>query len=316
MERDGAPEAVREGPRRISGRKTARKIRELVAAAVAARPAGSAPPALAVVRVGDDPASVVYVNNKEKACREAGMGSRQHVLDAGAGRREVLQILQQLNEDPEVDGILVQLPVPPQLEPRELQEAILPAKDVDGLHPLNAGRLAQGAPFLIPCTPLGILVLLEDHGIAVAGRRVVIVGRSAIVGRPLAQLMSQKGTDATVTVAHSRTPELGSVTREAEILVAAAGRPGFITGEMVREGAVVVDVGIHRVGESAAGKPLLAGDVDATSVAPRAAAMTPVPGGVGPMTIALLLANTLWAAQVRREWPAPRPPWRLGEGLV
>jgi methylenetetrahydrofolate dehydrogenase (NADP+)/methenyltetrahydrofolate cyclohydrolase len=303
-----------EGPRRLSGKATSRKIRERIAQALARRPAGSPPPALALIRVGEDPASTVYVRNKEKACAEVGIRSLVHEVGAGARQDEILRLIGRLNADPEIDGILVQLPVPHPLDPATLQEAVDPAKDVDGLHPVNAGRLALGRPFLIPCTPLGILVLLQDNGIAVAGRRAVVVGRSAIVGRPMAALLSRKGQDATVTLAHSRTPDLGSVTRQADLLIAALGRPEFITGSMVRPGAVVVDVGIHRVRDREGGGDRLVGDVDAASVAKVAAALSPVPGGVGPMTVAMLLANTLWAAQVRRGWENPLEAWRLLEG--
>jgi methylenetetrahydrofolate dehydrogenase (NADP+)/methenyltetrahydrofolate cyclohydrolase len=295
--------------RRLDGKATAGRIRERIHELVASRPEGEPPPRLVMIRVGEDPASVVYVRNKEKACAQVGLRSAVLALPEDTSQERLLEQVRELNRDPDVDGFLVQLPLPGELDPVAVQEAMDPAKDVDGLHPWNAGRLALGRPALVPCTPLGIQALLEDHGIDVAGRRVVIVGRSNIVGRPLAQLLSLKGVDATVTIAHSRTPDLARVTREAEILVVAAGRPRFVTAEMVRPGAVVVDVGIHRLpGE---GKPRLVGDVEADGVAAVAAALSPVPGGVGPMTVAMLLANALWAAARRRGWPGVPPPWEL-----
>lgn len=296
----------------LDGKSTSRKVRERIAGVLEALPHGSPSPNLHLVRVGEDPASVIYVRNKAKMCREVGIRSSVHELQEDVSEKDVLGFLRDLNEDGDVDGILVQLPLPPQLHARRLQEAIDPAKDVDGLHPLNAGRLAQGQLFLIPCTPLGILTLLRDHGIDPSGKRVVILGRSDIVGRPLAQLLSLKGIDATVTVAHSRTPSIGEVTRQAEILVAAVGQPRFVVGSMVRPGAVVVDVGMHRLEDPTAKRGTrLAGDVDRESVAPVASALSPVPGGVGPMTVVFLLANALWAAQLRRGWAERTPPWDL-----
>jgi methylenetetrahydrofolate dehydrogenase (NADP+)/methenyltetrahydrofolate cyclohydrolase len=297
--------------RRLDGKMTSKRIRGRIASVLEERPEGSPSPYLHLVRVGEDPASVVYVRNKAKMCRKVGIRSSVHELSEEVRQEDVLALLQDLNQDDDVDGILVQLPLPPRLDAGSLQEAIDPAKDVDGLHPLNAGRLAQGQLFLIPCTPLGVLTLLRDHGIDPSGKRVVILGRSDIVGRPLAQLLSLKGVDATVTVAHSRTPSIAEVTREAEILVAAVGVPRFVDASMVRPGAVVVDVGMHRLEEPGAERALLVGDVDADAVAPLASALSPVPGGVGPMTVVFLLANTLWAAQMRREWPQRTPPWDL-----
>ncbi|MBU1700077.1 MAG: bifunctional methylenetetrahydrofolate dehydrogenase/methenyltetrahydrofolate cyclohydrolase FolD [Candidatus Eisenbacteria bacterium] len=300
---------------RLSGRKTSQKIRDRITREILKRPKGSPAPCLALIRVGEDEASKVYVRGKEKACAEVGLRSLVYVKSEDVEQKDLLDLLERLNKDTSVDGILVQLPLPPQLDATTLQESILPEKDADGLHPLNAGHLALGRPNLIPCTPLGILALLEDYNIPIAGRRVVIVGRSAIVGRPLAQLLSQKGTDATVTLAHSRTIDLPAVTREADILIAAAGRPQFVTGDMIKPGAVVIDVGMHRIEDPAGGKARLVGDVDPAGAKAVVSAFSPVPGGVGPMTIAFLLANTLWAAQRRRGWPGAIAPWAVGEYL-
>jgi methylenetetrahydrofolate dehydrogenase (NADP+)/methenyltetrahydrofolate cyclohydrolase len=305
------PSAEVPAPRRLDGRLTSKKVRSVVAREVEARPAGSPSPSLHLVRVGEDTASVVYVRNKAKACEEVGIRSAVHELPASATQADVLGLIRRLNEDPDVDGFLVQLPLPAQLDPVALQEAMDPGKDVDGLHPLNAGRLAQGRLFLVPCTPLGILALLSDYGIETAGKRAVVLGRSDIVGRPMAQLLSLRERDATVTMAHSKTKDLAAVTREAEILVVAIGRPRFVEAPMVRPGAVVIDVGIHRIDDPAKPKGRLVGDVEAEGVGRVASGLSPVPGGVGPMTVAFLLANTLWACQCRREWPRRTEPWRI-----
>ncbi|PTA69452.1 bifunctional methylenetetrahydrofolate dehydrogenase/methenyltetrahydrofolate cyclohydrolase FolD [Deinococcus arcticus] len=263
--------------------------------AEAARRAGrlAAPPGLALVRVGDDPASVAYVRGKARKAAEVGLRSAVHALPEAAPQAELLALLGTLNADPAVHGILVQLPLPPHLDPEPVLGAILPEKDVDGLHPVNIGRLWAGQPGLRPCTPAGVMALLAFYGLPVAGQRAVIVGRSALVGRPLAALLLN--ANATVTVAHSRTPDLGAVTREAELLIVAAGRAHLITPDMVRPGATVIDVGINRVAD-APGQGRLTGDVH-PDVAAVAGALTPVPGGVGPMTVAQLLMNTVLAAE-------------------
>ena len=249
-------------------------------------------PGLAVVLVGEDPASAVYVRAKGKACREAGMASFEHRLPADTTQGALLAVVRQLNADPEVDGILVQLPLPPQINADAVIAAIDPDKDVDGFHPVNAGRLASGLPGFVPCTPLGCLMLLQDTRGDLSGLEAVVVGRSNIVGKPMAQLLL--GANATVTIAHSRSRDLPALCRRADIVVAAVGRPEMIRGDWVKPGATVVDVGINRV----EGK--LIGDVAFDEVAVHAGAITPVPGGVGPMTIACLLRNTLTSAERRQ----------------
>jgi methylenetetrahydrofolate dehydrogenase (NADP+)/methenyltetrahydrofolate cyclohydrolase len=245
------------------------------------------------VLVGDDPASEVYVRNKRRACEAVGIDSQLHRLDAAAPSDELLKLVARLNKDQAVHGILVQLPLPRQIDANRVLVAISPAKDVDAFHPENVGRLVQGRPRFLSCTPQGVQQLLVRSGIEIAGRHVVILGRSNIVGRPLSIMLSQRGPggDATVTLCHSRTPELASVTKTADILIAAIGQPKFVTADMVRPGAVVVDVGINRTDEG------VVGDVDFAAVREVAGALTPVPGGIGPLTIAMLLKNTLAAAQ-------------------
>ena len=259
-------------------------------------------PGLAVVLVGEDPASQVYVRSKGAQTREAGMHSEEHRLPAETTAAELLALVGRLNADPAVHGILVQLPLPAHIEPGPVLEAIEPSKDVDGFHLENVGRLATGQPGLVPCTPLGCLMLLRDRLGSLAGREAVVIGRSNIVGKPMAALLLRD--DCTVTVAHSRTRDLPAVARRAEILVAAVGRPGFVKADWVQPGAVVIDVGINRVPQ-AGGKDRLVGDVDFEAVAAVAGAITPVPGGVGPMTVACLLANTLTAACRIHGLPAP-----------
>jgi methylenetetrahydrofolate dehydrogenase (NADP+) / methenyltetrahydrofolate cyclohydrolase len=256
-------------------------------------------PGLAVVLVGDDPASAVYVRNKAKAAAEAGIRSTVVELRPEAGRADLLGHLDRLAADPAVHGILVQLPLPPGYDPVEAQERVPPAKDVDGLHPLNQGLLALGRPRFIPATPLGILELLKRYAIPIAGARAVILGRSAIVGQPLATLLGGKGRDATVTLAHSRTRDLGSLARSADLLVAAIGRAQYVGRDLVRPGATVIDVGVNRIaGDPQSGnRGRLVGDVDFAAVEPIAGAISPVPGGVGPMTIAALVHNTVVAAE-------------------
>ena len=305
--------------RRLDGRAVAQAIRAEVAAEVEAlgRRIG-ATPRLAAVLVGDDPASKVYVRSKIAACAEAGLRSEEVRLPASSTQEEVLEIVRRLNADPDTDGILVQLPLPEGIDRVPVILAIDPAKDVDGLHPLNAGRLAMRLPAPAPCTPAGIIDLPDRAGLPIAGRRAVIVGRSEIVGRPLALLLMHR--DATVTVCHSKTTDLAAVCREADILVAAMGRPAFVRGDMIRPGAVVVDVGINRVEDAARVADLfgpssprvadvrsrgytLVGDVHPREAEERAGWLSPVPGGVGPLTIACLLRNTLWLARARRERP-------------
>jgi len=254
-------------------------------------------PGLDVVLVGEDPASQVYTRNKEKASNEVGMRGRLHRLPATTTEAELLALLERLNADDDVDGILVQLPLPPQISENKVLDLVSPAKDVDGFHPVNVGLLASGRPGLVPCTPLGCMRLLALAKVDLKGARAVVVGRSNIVGKPVAQLLLAQ--HATVTIAHSRTRDLPSVCREADVLVAAVGRPQMIRGDWVKEGAVVIDVGINRE-PLPDGKTRLVGDVCFGEAKERASAITPVPRGVGPMTIAGLLANTLRAATMRR----------------
>ena len=258
-------------------------------------------PGLAVVLVGDDPASAVYVNNKRRACEQAGLFSDAAYLPATATESEVLAAVHGFNEDPGVHGILVQLPLPDGINQHRVIEAINPDKDVDGIHPYNLGKLLQGRPDFAPCTPSGVVELLMRNGHDPEGANVAICGRSEIVGKPLAALLMQRarGGNATVTVCHTRTRDLPEVTRAADVVVAAMGRPAAITADMVKEGAVVIDVGINRVPDASARRGYrLVGDVDFEGVSRKAAAITPVPGGVGPMTIAMLLRNTLTAARI------------------
>ncbi|WP_034358188.1 bifunctional 5,10-methylenetetrahydrofolate dehydrogenase/5,10-methenyltetrahydrofolate cyclohydrolase [Deinococcus phoenicis] len=277
---------------------------EALLADAAARAARlSAPPYLVMVRLGDDPASVSYVRGKDRKAREVGLSSTVHALPETTTQAELLDLIARLNADDRVNGILVQLPLPAQISEQAALHAIDPRKDVDGFHPLNVGELWAGRPALRPCTPAGILALLDHYRIAVAGQRAVVVGRSHIVGRPLAGLLLNR--DATVTLAHSRTPDLGAVTREADLLCVAVGQAHLITPDMVKPGATVIDVGINRVPGEKGGKAHLTGDVhpDAAQVA---GAITPVPGGVGPMTIAQLLANTVTAAEMQSGGQAAR----------
>ena len=276
----------------IDGKAFAAGVRARVAARVAAL-AGSdgIVPGLAVVLVGDDPASHVYVRNKRKQTLEVGMHSDEVRLGADAAESELLGDIARLNADPRIHGILVQLPLPPQIDTFRVLDAIDPAKDVDGFHVTNVGRLATGQPAMVPCTPLGCLMLLRDRLGNLAGREAVVVGRSNIVGKPMAQLLL--GESCTVTVAHSKTRDLAEVCRRAEILVAAVGQPRLVRGDWIRPGATVIDVGINRIEEN--GGTRLVGAVDFESAVAVAGAITPVPGGVGPMTIACLLANALTA---------------------
>ncbi|KAB2964132.1 MAG: bifunctional methylenetetrahydrofolate dehydrogenase/methenyltetrahydrofolate cyclohydrolase FolD [Thermoanaerobaculia bacterium] len=283
------------------------------AAATIRNQAGRAP-GLAVVLVGDDPASQVYVGSKRRACEAAGLASFGHLLPADTPAAELFALIDRLNADPAVDGILVQLPLPAHLPTRELLERIDPAKDVDGFHPVNVGRLWIDEPGFVPCTPAGIIEMLRRYDIPLRGRRAVVIGRSTIVGKPMAGLLVRES--ATVTVAHSKTRDLPGLCREAEILIAAVGRAGLVDASYVAPGAVVIDVGMNRVSDRSLAERLtggdekrmaaferngsvLVGDVDYPAAAPLAAAITPVPGGVGPLTVAMLLANTVTAARRR-----------------
>ena len=254
-------------------------------------------PKLAVVLVGNDPASQSYVASKKKACLALGFGHQDHILSEDSTQEELLSIVRRLNADPSVHGILVQLPLPSHLDSDAIIESIDQHKDVDGFHPMSIGKLLIGLPTFVSCTPLGVLEMLDHYNIATSGKHVVIVGRSNIVGKPLAALLMQKGRDATVTVCHSRTSDLASLTSTADILIAAIGKPLFIKPSMVKEGAVVIDVGINRIDDPSAKRGYrLVGDVAYDTVSPHCSFITPVPGGVGVMTIAMLMKNTLQAA--------------------
>lgn len=301
--------------RRLEGKPTADQIKQEVAAGVEVLSGRGITPGLAVVLAGDDPASEIYVAGKTRTCRELGMHSEMVRLPGTTTTEELLKRVAELNRDDRIDGILVQLPLPDQIDEKQVLEAIDPAKDVDGFHPVNVGRLVAGDAVLAPCTPLGILAMLDREGIPIQGAEAVVVGRSNIVGKPMALLLLHR--HATVTLCHSRTRDLPAVCRRADILVAAIGRPAMITGEYIKEGAVVVDVGINRIeekervielfGEDSPRLETLArkgstvvGDVHPRDLLGRAAAVTPVPGGVGPLTIAQLMKNTLAACQARR----------------
>ncbi len=295
--------------RRLDGKALAGKIREHLAGRI--RQFAPRRPVLALFRVGEDPASVSYVRNKEKMAAEAGVESRVTVLSESAGEDELLARIDEANADQETSGILVQLPLPGHIDQERVTGRIAPEKDVDGLHPVNQGRLALGRPLIVPCTPLGILTLLLHHGISTRGSRVVVLGRSGIVGRPISLMLSSKAPwgDATVTVVHSRSLRIPETSREADILIAAMGRPRMVTGDWVRPGAVVVDVGIHRMDDPSHPRgSRLTGDVDAESVDPVAGWLSPVPGGVGPLTVAMLLSNTVDAFE-RSLGGEPRPVW-------
>jgi methylenetetrahydrofolate dehydrogenase (NADP+)/methenyltetrahydrofolate cyclohydrolase len=276
----------------IDGKAVGAAVRTRVAEEVAAYEAERGrTPMLVTVIVGDDPASEIYVRNKHRACEEVGMRSSHHGLPGDTSENELLELVAELGMDRDVDGILVQLPVPDQIDPDRVVAAIDPAKDVDGLTPVNAGLLAHGMPGLIPCTPAGVMELLRHEGVELEGVEAVVVGRSKLVGVPVARLLLQ--ANATVTMCHSRTRDLAATCHRADVLVAAAGSPGLIGGDAVKPGAVVIDVGTNRTEDG------LRGDVDFAAAAEVASAITPVPGGVGPMTIAMLLVNTLAAARAR-----------------
>jgi methylenetetrahydrofolate dehydrogenase (NADP+)/methenyltetrahydrofolate cyclohydrolase len=286
--------------RLIDGKAAAEALRAGVAARVALLPYR---PGLAVVLVGEDPASVTYVRNKDKAATQAGIDTKTIRMPPDTTQAALLERIETLNADPAVDGILVQLPLPPHIDAAAIIEAVDPAKDVDGFHPINVGLLASGrAPALVPCTPLGVMRLLEYANVPVAGARTLVLGRSAVVGRPLVALLLATGVNATVTVAHSRTKDLKGECRRAEILIAAMGRPEMVRGDWIMPGATIIDVGINRLPSGR-----LVGDVAFAECSQVAGAITPVPGGVGPMTIACLLENTVVAAQRRRGPMEPQP---------
>jgi methylenetetrahydrofolate dehydrogenase (NADP+) / methenyltetrahydrofolate cyclohydrolase len=287
----------------LDGKRAAAAVLDDVRAEIAGA-AASRPPGLAAVLVGEDPASRVYVRNKLAACARCGIRSELHELSASASQHALEARLDSLNRDPDVDGILLQLPLPAGWDALAALRRLDPAKDVDGLHPHNLGKLVADDPTgFVPCTPAGILELLVRHDVEVEGSRVVILGRSSLVGKPLALLLLRRGRpgNATVTVLHTRSRDVPERVREAEILVAAAGSPGFVPGAWLRPGAIVVDVGIHRLPEAQGGGSRLVGDVDFPSAADVAGAITPVPGGVGPMTVALLMRNTLLAWRRQRD---------------
>lgn len=276
----------------IDGKAISAQVRQQVAEDAAQLLATSGvTPHLAAVLVGDDPASQVYVRNKERACEKCGLKSTLHRLPETTTQQELSSLVKQLNDDSTVHGILVQLPLPKHLESTPILDAILPSKDVDGFHPENVGLMLQGRPRFLPCTPHGVMKMLEHQQVQIAGRHAVVIGRSDIVGKPMAALLLQRGADATVTICHSRTQDMPAITKQADILIAAVGIPNFVTADMIKPGAVVIDVGINRVDDR------LVGDVDFQPACEVASAITPVPGGVGPMTIAMLLRNTLEAAK-------------------
>ncbi len=301
-------------PTILDGNRVRDRILRDLGPRVAALAAVSGPPGLAVVLVGDDPGSQIYVRNKVKACAELGIASHTLRPPASIATEELLALIGELNRRPDIDGILVQLPLPPQVDTRRVLLAVAPEKDVDGFHPMNVGNLVAGRPGPRPCTPAGIMELLKQYEIPVSGKRAVVVGRSDIVGKPMALLLLH--AHATVTICHSRTVDLPAVCREGEILVAAMGRPAMLTAEYIRPGAVVIDVGMNRIADRAEAARIfrnsperlatlerkgsvLVGDVDPLDMQERAAAYTPVPGGVGPLTIAMLMSNTVSAAEAK-----------------
>ncbi len=283
----------------IDGKELARRLRAEIAAGVAELKARTGSiPGLAVILVGDNPASVSYVTAKEKACGEVGMLSREIRLPAETTEAELLARIRELNADPAIHGILVQLPLPRHIREKAVIDAIAPEKDVDGFTPVNVGRMLIGEPCFLPCTPHGIIKLIEFGGMNLAGKHVVVIGRSNIVGKPVAALLARKETNATVTLCHTGTPDIAAFTRQADAVVVATGRPGTLTGDMLKPGAVVIDVGVNRVPDPSKPKGFrLVGDADFASCAAVASAITPVPGGVGPMTITMLLWNTLESAK-------------------
>lgn len=285
----------------ISGTEIAKQIRQELKQEIAElKKKHNLVPGLATVLVGGDPASQVYVGSKVKTCEALGIYSERHDLSAETSEEELLALIDRLNKDPKIHGILVQLPLPKHINETTITMAVDPKKDVDGFHPVNVGKLMIGEPDYLPCTPHGIQELLIRSGVKISGAEVVIVGRSNIVGKPLASILMQKkaGANATVTVCHTGTSDIPFHTRRADILIVALGKSKFITADMVKEGAVVIDVGIHRIGKTAEGKSILCGDVDFDAVKEKVKAITPVPGGVGPMTIVMLMLNTVRAAKI------------------
>ncbi|MBK1790190.1 bifunctional methylenetetrahydrofolate dehydrogenase/methenyltetrahydrofolate cyclohydrolase FolD [Persicirhabdus sediminis] len=284
----------------IDGKQVAAQVIEECKQEIAQLKEQGIAPGLAVVLVGDDPASKVYVGSKVRKCAELGLHSEKIELPADATHEEVLAVVERLNADEKIHGILVQSPPPPQIDEDAIVRAIDPAKDVDGFHPVNVAKLAlEDATGFVPCTPAGCMRLLKEAGIETSGAEAVVIGRSMIVGKPMALLLMGKDSNATVTVAHSRTKDLAEVCRRADIVVAAIGRPNFVTADMVKDGATVIDVGINRVEDASAPRGYrIVGDVDFDAVSPKCAAITPVPGGVGPMTIAMLISNTIKAAKL------------------
>ena len=286
----------------IDGTSIAKQIRrELTEEVVRLKSRYNIVPGLATILAGEDPASQLYVSMKLKTCQNMGLYSENYNLSAEIDERELLTLIDRLNNAPNIHGILVQVPLPPHIHENAVLAAINPLKDVDGFNPVNVGKLMIGEANYLPCTPLGIQVLLQRSGIETEGADVVIIGRSNILGKPMAGILMQKGkgADATVTVCHTRTRDLASHTRRADILIAAAGsKPRFITSDMVKEGAVVIDASTHRIGKTPDGKAIICGDVDFESVKEKASAITPVPGGVGPMTITMLMSNTIKAAKI------------------
>ena len=285
----------------ISGTEIAKEIREELKQEIAQlKEKHNLVPGLATVLVGEDPASQVYVGSKVKTCEALGVHSERYDFPADASEEELLTLIDKLNKDPKIHGILVQLPLPKHIDTTKALYAIDPKKDVDGFHPVNLGKLVIGEPDYLPCTPHGIQELLIRSGVKIEGAEVVVVGRSNIVGKPVANILLQKkeGANATVTVCHTATRDLAFHTKRADILIVAAGRPKAITADMVKEGVVVIDVGVNRIGKTAEGKAILCGDVDFEAVKEKARAITPVPGGVGPMTITMLMLNTVRAAKL------------------
>jgi methylenetetrahydrofolate dehydrogenase (NADP+)/methenyltetrahydrofolate cyclohydrolase len=285
----------------ISGTEIAKQIREELKAEIARlKEQHNLVPGLVTVLVGEDPASQVYVGAKEKTSQALGLYSERHDLAADTSEEALLALISKLNSDPKIHGILVQLPLPKHINETRVLYAIDPKKDVDGFHPVNLGKLMIGEPDYLPCTPHGIQQLLVRSGVEIEGAEVVVVGRSNIVGKPIANILLQKkeGANATVTVCHTRTQDISAHTRRADIVIVAAGRPKAITADMVKEGVVVIDVGVNRIGKTAEGKSILVGDVDFEAVKEKAKAITPVPGGVGPMTITMLMLNTVKAAKL------------------
>jgi methylenetetrahydrofolate dehydrogenase (NADP+)/methenyltetrahydrofolate cyclohydrolase len=285
----------------ISGTQIAKEISEELKQEVAGLKAQHGlVPGLATVLVGEDSASQVYVGSKVRMCQQLGIYSERHDLPASSPQVDVLALVEKLNRDPHIHGILVQVPLPKHIDENRILLAIDPDKDVDGVHPMNVGRMVVGAPAFLPCTPHGIQVLLERGGVRVEGAEVVVLGRSNIVGKPIANILLQKapGANATVTVCHSATRDIAAHTRRADILIAAIGKPRMVTADMVKEGVIIIDVGTNEIGRTPEGKRILAGDVDFEAVKDKASAITPVPGGVGPMTIVMLMANTVKAARM------------------